>query len=250
MLSRILPLAAKAGASIFAVSLFAIMPAANAQILTQFTFGTVDNTGTTGTGYNPTTTAANIAASNLSLTSGTSATMLITNPTPAYTSRVLIFNPNGTVAGATPATTAAAAVANNRSFDFSVTPNAGFQTSFGSLTFDVARGGGAIPRGYVVRSSVDGFAANLASADVLTQRAVQTAITVDLSGGAFQNLTGATTFRIYSYSPDVNNSLDYDNVTLNGAATLVAVVPESSTLALLSLAGGMGAMVLAYRRKK
>ena len=58
------------------------------------------------------------------------------------------------------------------------------------------RGGGSTPRGYDVRSSVDNFAATLGTADVPTARPAFTAVSIDLSGSAFQNLA-AITFKIF-----------------------------------------------------
>ena len=253
MLSRILPLTTKIGAATFVLSAaLAVMPSANAQILTQFTFGTVDNPGTTGVGYAPTTTATNITASDITLSAaaGTDATMQIAQTLGGltYPTQVLSFNP--TVLGAgTVATTPALAVSNNRYFSFSVTPSTGFQANLSSFTFDAARGGTGTPRGYVLRSSVDGFAANIATANVATSRPDLSAVSVPLTGLGFQNLTTPTTFRVYTYAPFANNTVEYDNVTLNGNIAAVAV-PEASTMALLSLAGSMGAVVLARRRKK
>jgi hypothetical protein len=44
-------------------------------------------------------------------------------------------------------------------------------------------------------------------------------------------VSGAT-FRIYSYSPATGNSLDYDNITVNGD-----VVPEPAAAGVLAVAG-------------
>ncbi len=54
------------------------------------------------------------------------------------------------------------------------------------------------------------------------------------------NVTGTTTFRIYSYSPAAGSSVDYDNLVINGD-----VVPEPASLGLLGAAG-----LLALRRRR
>ena len=143
------------------------------------------------------------------------------------------FTPNGTTASSTNATSALSAGAY---VSFTVTPANGYQMNLSSLTFNVARGGGATPRGYVVRSSADSYAANLAAADVATQRPTYTPVSIDLSGAAFQGLTSAFTVRLYGYTPGTGQSLDTDDVTLNGTVSAVSV-PEPASLGLLALAG-------------
>lgn len=115
--------------------------------------------------------------------------------------------------------TVAEAVANDSYWFFSIAPDAGKTISLTSLTFNVARGGASTPRGYAVRSSVDEFATNLATADVATQRTTFTPVTVDLSGASFQNLSSAVTFNIYVYAPVSGNSLDFDDITINGSVS-------------------------------
>jgi hypothetical protein len=107
-----------------------------------------------------------------------------------------------TVASPTPA----AALTNNADFKFTLTANAGFLLDLTSLTFDTMRGGGSIPRGYDVRSSVDNYAATLGTADVQTARPTFTPVTIDLSGSAFQNLS-TITFKIFCYTPLIGNSM-------------------------------------------
>lgn len=163
------------------------------------------------TDFNPSTQASGLsggALTNASLSSfvrdtlayGTGTTQGLANP-PAST------------------TTAALAVTNNSYFSFTATPTAGFSISLTSLTFKMARGGAATPRGYAVRSSADGYASNLATADIVTQRTTFTDVSVDLSGVAFQGLSSAITFRIYVYAPANTNSLDFDDVVLNGSVS-------------------------------
>lgn len=163
------------------------------------------------TDFSPSTQASGLsggALTNASLSSfvrdtlgyGTGTTQGIANP-PAST------------------TTAALAVTNNSYFSLTATPTAGFSISLTSLDFKMARGGTSTPRGYVVRSSADGYSTNLATADITAQRTTFEDVSVDLTGASFQGLSSAITFRIYVYAPSSANSLDFDEVTLNGSVS-------------------------------
>lgn len=114
------------------------------------------------------------------------------------------------------ATSASLAVSAGSYFFFSITPAAGKKISLTTLTFNAARGGGATPRGYDVRSSQDEFAATLQTADLLTQRTTWTAVSVDLSAAAFQDQSGTITFNIYIYAPSTVNAVDWDDLVVNG----------------------------------
>lgn len=143
-----------------------------------------------------------------------------------------ISSPNGN-------TTAADVVAdaNTLYFSFTVTPNPGNFLDLTSLDFDAARGGNATPRGWVVRSSVDNFGANLGSSDVDTVRTTLTPYSVDLSGSQFDNLTSPVEFRIYTYSPNDGLTVEYDNFELRGA--VLVTVPEPSGVVPVLLALGL-----------
>jgi hypothetical protein len=91
----------------------------------------------------------------------------------------------------------------------------GFFLDLDNLMFGAARGGSGTPRGWVVRSSADGFATNIATADITTVRPDLRLYTVDLSDAAYANLTEII-FRIYSYVPSGGQSVEYVDVTVNG----------------------------------
>ena len=125
-------------------------------------------------------------------------------------------------------TTPAAAVANNEFFQFTLTPNAGYELDFTSVTFDATRGGASTPRGFLLRTSLDGFTANVATADIPTANPTLTPFNISLSAPAFQNISSSTTFRLYQYAPSVGGvGTFYDNISVNGSAN---VIPEPSTL--------------------
>ena len=129
-------------------------------------------------------------------------------------------------------TNVAEAVANDTYFSFTVTPDALMTIDLTSLTFNAARGGGSAPRGFAVRSSLDAFTLDLLTEDIPTVRPDFTPFSVDLTGAEFDNLTTATEFRIYIFSPLSGNSIEFDDLALNGD---IATVPEPSALALFGL---------------
>jgi hypothetical protein len=127
-------------------------------------------------------------------------------------------------------TTAADAVDNNQYLQFTATPNTGYAMNLSNLTFDAAESSSSGPSGWVLRSSLDGFASNIATSQVTTPTLSE--FTVGLSGAAFQNVPEAT-FRLYVYSPGTDTGVFFDNLTLNGTTmrTVVAAAPEPSSLA-------------------
>ncbi len=137
------------------------------------------------------------------------------------------YIPNTTT---TTSTGAASAVSSGSYISFTITPTAGNLLDLSSLTFNVARGGAATPRGVVVQTSADNFASNLLATDIATQRPTYTLENLDLSGAAFQNLSSFTV-RYFAYTPGTGQSLDTDDITINGA-----IIPEPSSIALLGCA--------------
>ncbi len=136
----------------------------------------------------------------------------------------------------------ASAVLNNQYFEFSVAAEAGFTMDLTSLTFDVARGGASAPRGWVLRSSVDGYATDIATEVVATTQPNLSSFNVDLLTASYQDLTDAT-FRVYGYGPSTSIGLFFDNLVLNGS---VQAIPEPTTLAAL----GAGLPMLLLRRSR
>ena len=169
--------------------------------------------GRSGTGYEATDFDLNVTAAGITISDSIppSAEEYIEDPPsgPLYGFPVFRFQPGSN------SVTPAEAVTKDKYFTFTVTANAGFTLNLTNLSFDVARGGGATPRGWVLLSSVDGFTNPIDSQDVPTQRNTLTPTTVDLSGASFQGLH-AVTFRMYAYTPSGGQSVEFSNVTLNG----------------------------------
>lgn len=184
----------------------------------------------TGEAATPSTTASGAAATALAV--GDANALVDVNFVGGYASdTVYRFVP--TNAGTT-VTTPADSIANNRYYGFTATANAGNELDLTSFSFIVGRGGGTTPRGYDVRSSVDGYAATLGQSDVGVQRPNFVTVPVDLSGSQYQHLSSIQ-LRIYGYTPGSGQSIDLDTITLNGT---VAAVPEPAAVAFgLGLAG-------------
>ena len=142
-------------------------------------------------------------------------------------------------------------IAGNDYYSFTITPAGGFSMSFTSLSFDYSNytnAGPFVAENFFVRSSVDGFAANLApavSVDAANAGAFQHT-DISLSGASFQALPGAVEFRIYIYdgSTSADKGALLDNIVLNG----VTAIPEPATYMLFGL--GLLACAQRFRRSK
>ena len=97
----------------------------------------------TGSVLTPTTTAAGITGGTLT---NQSLTSFIADTGVGYATQ-----PFGLSYPASGATTAGTAISTGSYFTFSITPTSGNSISLTTLTFNVARGGAATPRGYDVR---------------------------------------------------------------------------------------------------
>lgn len=256
-------------ASLAAVSSLAMLSSLNAAVLVTYNF-------------NASTYAASGIASGLTgsaITPGTQIATSGTNFTTAYsTEGAASFVASGTsiYAGSANTETAFGVAATNGIYlEFTLTPDAGKKLNMVNLSVDVARGAGAsnIDRlRFAVTSSVAGHAyanrltistenaTDFASIPHILESAKGNAIQVaplglnqawgngdntiiDLSGLSFQNISSATTFRLYAFSTVSDNSHDIrlDNIFLNGS-----VIPEPGTFALLMV--GLAGVMLRRRR--
>lgn len=112
------------------------------------------------------------------------------------------------------------AVSENQYHEITVTADSGYELDLSSLTLKIMRGGTSGTRGFLVRSSVDGYASDLAGEALSTTYTWPTTrnVDIDLSGGSFQNLS-TITFRFYSYLSSTSLTLHWDDVTLNGTVS-------------------------------
>ena len=193
-------------ASIFAAIL--LPRVLRADVLDQYNFGP---NGTTPGVLTPTTVGLHLTATNITADAGLAfdlsspATQPATTP---YLRTTFVTNVSATQA---------AAFTNNADFKFTLTADTGYLLNLTALDFDAMRGGASTPRGYAVRTSVDGFASVLGTADLPTVRPNFTHVTLSLAGATFQNLS-TITFKIYSYSPGTGSSVDYDSFVVHDRA--------------------------------
>lgn len=152
-----------------------------------------------------------------------------------------------TVSTITDGTSATTAKTANDYYEFTLTPNAGYNASLTDLKLDFASYGSGGSRSFAVFSSIDSFATSIGTANASGTSFATT--TISLSAASFQNLTSAVTFRIYIWD-DQNNSGKgslLDNVILDGT---LAAVPEPSTWAMMGLGAGLLGAVQRFRQKR
>ncbi|MSU36578.1 MAG: PEP-CTERM sorting domain-containing protein [Pedosphaera sp.] len=160
--------------------------------------------------------------------------------------------------------TTAAELDAGKYFETTLTPALGSQVSFDTITFGVRRSGTG-PRDYVVRSSLDNFAANLPAGispdnvelqvsgnafhfvndNSTTQPANVNGSTVSL-GTDFGPVADPVTFRIYAYGAEQSGgTFGVDDVSISGA---ISPVPEPEEYAAM-FAGSLGVFAWLRRRK-
>ncbi len=212
-------------ASILAVLLLHV---SHADVLDQYNFGP---DGTTPGVLTPTAVGLYLTASSITADAGL--LLDLTNPATQPTT-----TPYLRTAFVITSTTQEAAFTNNADFKFTLTADTGYLLNLTALDFDATRGGASTPRGYAVRTSVDGFASVLGTADLPTVRPTFTHVNLSLAGAAFQNLS-TITFNIYSYSPATGSAVDYDSVVVSGTTQAVPE-PGATGLLLLGAVGMLG----------
>jgi hypothetical protein len=223
----------------------------DAAVIAQYNFDAGNGVATT---VNPNVTAQDIIQAN----AGPNMTVDYAPVAPAYPTPILR---SATVA-ANPTNDEAGAVSAGTYFAFTVTPTAGNTMTLTGISFDSARGGAAVPRSWYAFSSVKGFAngSDIASAIEASQRPAfshydETSTvggTAPLATGSlnlaadpsYANLTSPVTFRFYVSAPGAGQSIDFDNVSINGITT--ATSPEPATLGMAAI-GGL--CLLARRRR-
>lgn len=114
--------------------------------------------------------------------------------------------------------------------------NSGFAINLTDLVYG-SRTNQQGPKSFAIRSSVDGFASDIATPG-------SGGGTIALSGSSFQGLTGDVEFRIYAWDGgNANGQFDITNFTFNGT---VSAVPEPAAATLL----GLCAVASVFRRKR
>jgi hypothetical protein len=200
----------------------------------------------------PVSTAAGVTAGQISST-GSEAGIFTTFNEASPTGSFLSTYDTVTVRPPSGATSGSSAVSNNSYFQFDVAADSGLLLNLSSLNFGAFKGGDSDPRGWVLRSSVDGFSvdidANTVTANPFSGGSTEPdAFNVDLSAAQYQGLADIT-FRMYAYAPTENFAVNFTDLELRGVVTPeipTEAVPEPASL--LGLAA-LGAVGFATRRK-
>jgi hypothetical protein len=105
-------------------------------------------------------------------------------------------------------------------FSFTLTPNSGYKINFTSLVYS-SQASPSGPLNFGIRSSVDGFAANIAMPPVAGG-------TISFSDVAFQNVNTAITFRVYAWGASQNTgTFSINDFTFNGIVGPDCVLPSN-----------------------
>jgi lysophospholipase L1-like esterase len=215
-----------------AVSAALLGSAAHADVLASYGFAGSNNTQRAAS----TTVAANVIAGSFSFASGLATNTGFSTATDGN----LFARVNGTGSS-----DLAGAITGNQYVTVTITPNAGFQLNLTNLTLDLGYSlaaasvpdGVGVELGISVFSNVDGFTApnvlatrTFTAADTTSQPGaiLYQNVNIDLTGTAYQGLSGPLEFRIYLYDSTSSPTQPIhrvDNFTLNGA---VVVPPDTA----------------------
>ncbi|MCC5943980.1 MAG: T9SS type A sorting domain-containing protein [Bernardetiaceae bacterium] len=107
------------------------------------------------------------------------------------------------------------AIADGDYFEFTLTPNAGYEINFTSFVY-TGQASGTGANNLAFRSSVDAFASNIGTPTI-------GGTTIDLSAAAFQGITAPITFRMYGWGGSgATGTFSINDFAFNGAVVLIA----------------------------
>ncbi|MBS1662408.1 MAG: hypothetical protein JST68_15295 [Bacteroidetes bacterium] len=164
------------------------------------------------------TAGSNISAANAALGSAI--------PTPAFNGGGEFYGEDGWPAGA---------VNPNAYLQFSLSPSSGYYLVLNNVSLVMRRSNTGSPQGsgpnnWVLRSSLDGYTADLASGSMTYNYATYT---VSLPS-AFQSLSSGVTFRVYGYNMTINSGGNsrfvFDNISIQGQSINTLLAQQSVSL--------------------
>lgn len=121
----------------------------------------------------------------------------------------------------------------NKYFELRLTPVAGYQINFLELEY-TSQASPTGPSRFAVRSSLDGYDANLGSPTAA-------GATINLSGAQFQNVTGVIIFRIYAWDANASTgTYSINDFDFKGTVTSICVPP---TITFVPASGPVGTEV-------
>src|SRR5690606_15770046 len=115
-------------------------------------------------------------------------------------------------------------------FEFTLTPDVGYEIDFVSFVYTGQRSGTG-PTSFAFRSSLDGYDANIGAP-------IATGATIDLSAANYQNITTPITFRFYGW--DTTNSsgtFSINDFTFNGTVEEETAAGPSLTVTPTTITG-------------
>ncbi len=131
-------------------------------------------------------------------------------------------------------------------FSFTLTPDSGYHIDFASLSGNYQASASNPVTSYALRSSLDGYTANVASGSI-SATAAAVAFNFDLSDAAFDEVTSAITFRLYAWgnaSTASSSTFSINDFAFDG----IVAVPEPHEYA-LGMAALLGVAIFIRRRK-
>ena len=190
--------------------------------LAAFSFATAANAQTAASwGFN--NTLAGSHGSDISVSAASLGSSIVSN---AFNGSTEFYGQDGWPTGA---------VDPNAYLQFTVSPSSGYTLVLNNVAMTIRRSNtgspsGAGPNNWTLRSSLDGYVADLATNSMTYNYAT---FTVSLPA-AFQNLTGAVSFRLYGFNTTINSGGNsrfvYDNISIQGQAVSGLLAEQSITL--------------------
>lgn len=123
-------------------------------------------------------------------------------------------------------------------FEFTLTPNSGFQINFASFVY-TGQASGTGATNFAFRSSVDGFISNIGTPNV-------SSTTIPLTAGTYQNIATAVTFRFYGWGASAGGGTFSINDFIFNGTVVSACAPPVNPAGTISVTSSCGSSSLTY----